>query len=261
MRLPLLRPLRYRDFAFVQGVQRGDWPVQPGRASLIDDLDSLRSATFDPARVHPTIRRFYEGSTGCRMSALWLRWETWALPLAYAYVPIARRLGNLCVPDVIDDGARMSSTVHRFSPSDGNESRRWTRAFSGANTQFYTAAFRPWVDREAGATYLSMAFPFPGAHVMVLLRMRNDGDGMVCSTRYDDLAGTYLVMAGRTRFVALPGPPTDEVLTFRAQTDDITALHEDFMYDRRTFALEYRIAHHPRSAQALPHHRAQSTSP
>ena len=55
-----------------------------------------------------------------------------------------------------------------------------------------------------------------GMHIMVLMRVRNDGDGIVVSSRDEGFAGTTTIVPGKRRFVAMPGPPTNEVLRFRA---------------------------------------------
>jgi hypothetical protein len=253
VKLPLFRPLRYRDYPFVQAVPSPRGPVRrdvlaarvkPGRVALMRDFDGLRSDTFEPACVHPMLRRFYATAERHHLTVEWLRWERWALPLSAVYVPLARRLGNLCVPARIDRGARMSSSVQALSLADGGDSRRWVRTFTGTASTFYVAALRTWVDENGTATYWSMTFPQPGLNLLVLRRVANDGDGIVVSSRGGGAAGTYLIIerpgAGRS-FVALPGPPTVEELHFRVADNSIIGLHEDFIGKRRAFALQYRI--------------------
>ena len=251
MRLPLGRPLPYRRYPFVQAVRvngLGTVPrhcleenVSAQRAPLIPGFDALRSSGFDPDQVHPLLRGFYENDEPHQMRVEWLHWEPWATPLALAYVPLARRLGNLCVPAEIDADARMSSAVQHLDLPDGGSSRRWIRTLSGTCQTFYVAALRTWVDPERCATYWSLAFPYPGMHLMVLLQVRNQGDGIVVSSRDGGLAGTYAVLPGRHRFVALPGPPTHETLSFWVEGGCVVGQHEDFIAGRRTFAMRYRI--------------------
>ncbi|MBZ0236403.1 MAG: hypothetical protein K8M05_29010 [Deltaproteobacteria bacterium] len=251
MKLPLGRPLAYERFPFVQAARspvRAPVPrdvlgerVGPGRAALIPDFDALRSATFHPGRVHPRLRGFYERPEPHHMRVEWLRWEPWAEPLAFAYLPLARRVGNLCIPRLVDGGARMSSSVQELFLHDGGSSRRWVRTLSGTSRVFYIAALRTWVDEHGQASYWSLAFPFPGINLMVLLRLRNVDDGIEVSSRADELTGTYVIVPGRRVFVALPGPPTHEVLRFWVEGEAVAGAHEDFLGGRRAFALRYRI--------------------
>jgi hypothetical protein len=245
MTLPLGRPLKYAAHGFVQPVRATREAIPRfaaarygGPAPLIDAIGSLASTTFDPDRLHPNVRAFWEGMH----PSMWvesLRWERWALALAAPYVPLAAAAGNLRVRDRIDVPTPMSSSVRRVEWPDGSRSREWIRTFTGTSELFYAAAMRPWTDGDR--SYLSMAFPFGRAHLMVLLRLHNHGGGMQLSTRDDDLAGTYMVIPLARHFVALPGPPTQETLSNGPSHDGVVVQHEGFAAGRRTFAMRYRI--------------------
>ncbi len=247
MRLPLGRPLRYGDHAFVQPVRGTRDPIPrfvqaqvigEGTVPLLDDLDALASESFVPSRLHPRIRAFFE--TPCTgMTVDWLRWEPWALGLASVYVPVAARLGNLRVLDRVEQPRPMSSSVRALRWPDGSTSREWIRTLSGTSQLFYAAALRPW--RTPEKSYFSMAFPFGSVHLMVLLRLRQRGELLELSTRNDTIAGTYTIVPGERHFVALPGPPTHEVLSYELADDGLEVLHEDFLGSRRTFAMRYRL--------------------
>lgn len=247
MRLPLGRPLPYRDYPFVQPVRGTRDPiprfvraevVDDGPVCMLDDMQALASASFAPSRLHPRIRAFFE--TPCTgMTVEWLRWERWALGLAAIYVPAAACLGNLCMLDRVLQPRPMSSSMRTLRWPDGSTSREWIRTLSGTSQLFYAAAVRPWRSEEG--SYLSVAFPFGPVHLMVLFRLRQCGELLQLSTRNDTLAGTYSIVPGARRFVALPGPPTDEVLSYEFTSDGLAVVHEDFLGPRRTFAMRYRV--------------------
>lgn len=253
--MSLGRRLRYADHPAVQRVFAsrrvdarlfGDLEAQGllriGSASaLVPDFEALASERFDPGRVHPSVVDFYERTTERDIRVSSFRWRTWARAFSVPYRRFAERTGNMRVPISIDDARDMSSDVRDVDLFDGGASRYWVRTYAGVNDVFYVATVRDCV--VDGYSYLSLAFPIPGAQIAVVLGVENhEGEGLRVSTTTGPLGGTYLVRAvDDTHFRLFPGPPTTEELTFRGRGTDMLGTHRDRLFGMVAFEMEYTI--------------------
>ncbi|GAB5543892.1 MAG: hypothetical protein SangKO_036520 [Sandaracinaceae bacterium] len=242
MSLPLGRPLRYADHPLVAEIPPTAGRVDTSTLSpqgppvpLVDDLEALRSESFDPSEVHPRLRDFFEGPRS-RVVLERVRWARWALPLGAVYAPLAERLGNLRVPLHLEEPRPMASAVRAYG-----DARSWTRCFSGDASLFYTGALRTWRRPDGASSYLSMTFPFPYVQLLVVLRLTSPSGGLVGRSAGDGVAGTYLIVPGARRFVALPGPPTEETLRFTVEGERLRCRHEDRLLGRLAFQLDYGL--------------------
>lgn len=242
MSLPLFRPLRFADHALVSPIPAASGRVDASTlavdgavAGYVLELDALRSCTFAPRDVHPRIRHFLASSRGHSKTMMEARWEPWARALAWLYSPLAEHLGNLRVPERRDEPVSIKSDVRRAGAD-----RIVTRTMRGSGRLFYTAALRSGVTDDGRASCMAMTFPFPRANLLVVLRLCNDGDGLVATTGAPG-GGTYGILPRGDRFVALPGPPTEETLTFRVEGGSVRVCHEDYLLGRRAFTIDYRV--------------------
>ena len=93
-------------------VRGGTLRRNPPDVGILASLDNLAGPTFDPARVHPLIREFYEHTSRFKLTIV-PEWREWMRP---AYVlfkrVVAEPLGQATIPSNIEEAQRgMVSTI------------------------------------------------------------------------------------------------------------------------------------------------------
>lgn len=173
-------------------------------AGLVDDLEAYRRDgnederdSFDPDRVHPDIRAFYERTAsfrlfvipdwrpGFRLGARLFRWLMGSIDqLGLPRDPVADEQMQSCILPIRDerDGRRgVRAWVRTYERPDGR-----------AGPVVYVAAYS--VHRAAGVPYMNIAFPLPGGNMTSILRMDAWPDPVS-----DGLVLTTLPVAGAAR--------------------------------------------------------------
>lgn len=214
--------------------------LRPVRGQL-DDLDDFAREGFDPARVDPRVRAFYE-----RTAAHALRAEAvWHAPFG-APAALFRRaarglLGQLELPLRDEQG----ETVHTrlFALDDARDGRAGARGYVRAYGEGeaaranYVAAYAAQPGR--GGTYLSCAFPLPFASLLGLLRFEQGaraGGLSLTSERRGDDAGMFLV----TPLGALRLPMWERIDVW-ADGDSLRAEHRVRILGLRCVTLSYAL--------------------
>ncbi|WP_257457900.1 YndJ family protein [Archangium lipolyticum] len=144
---------------------------------LVDDFSEYARPDFDPLRVDPEVRRFYEHTASY---TLWVvpdwkpgfrlggrLWGWFARHVQQLVLPSATNLQRHGVKGAIvavDDGA------------DGRERvRGWIRTYESDGSPIYVAAYSSHV---AGAMrYMNIAFPLPFSNMTSILRLDHDAPG------------------------------------------------------------------------------------
>ncbi|HLH24319.1 MAG TPA: YndJ family protein [Chloroflexota bacterium] len=153
---------------------------------LVDDFSIYRRDDFDPARVHPAIRAFYEQTVryslvvraewrpGFRLAArVWRRVSTWAGQESF-------RVAADRADEVV------SQIVPIKDEADGRQNvRAWVRTYSATGEAMYVAVY---ANHTLGSqTYMNIAFPWPGGNQTSILRIEaygTDGaSGILLTTR------------------------------------------------------------------------------
>ena len=249
--------------------QEGAPPFVP--EGLCDSLDEYATDDFDPGRVHPSVRRFYEntGEFELEVRARWSR--LFAVP-GRLYKRLSRRLGQMNFPVGLESPERqMDSRI--FALSDAADGRRrvraWVRAYRATGESIYAAAYSR--HTHAGRSYMNIAFPLPGGNLTSILRLshpaphessnsdrapgRSDSHagGIELSTlcREDGVPGDegiYFAVAGFGIRI-----PMNEVIRIRprltgeqwespaADRTELVAHHEMFLFGLSFLSLDYHI--------------------
>jgi hypothetical protein len=148
---------------------------------LIPDFDVLARPGFDPARVHPRIRAFYERTPSFRL-------DTWATTYFPARIglwllvkTISRRVEQLNFPlDGLDTAHGMTSEIVLLRDAAGalrytGWFRKLRRSGNVIYTGFYMTETPPLVDGPC----VKVVFPMPNGNATVLLRPNHDeGSGL-----------------------------------------------------------------------------------
>jgi hypothetical protein len=223
-------------------------------------LEDHRREGFDPDKVAPAIRHFYEHT---REWSLHVR-ASWAAPFAgpaRLYRVWARRVGQVVLP--IGDLAEtdMESSIGDLDDAADGRSRvrYWVRTCRASGDPVYIAAYS--MHKMNQVAYMNIAFPLPGGNLTSILRFDHHPvaeGGVLLSTRAAEGRcgdeGIYLVRSSPVRLPlqeaisvwtgaeAPPDFPTD----LRGKSDDsCCARHDVWFCGLRCLTLWYRLERLP----------------
>ena len=102
-------------------VRGGTFRRNPPDVGILASLDTLRGPTFDPGRVDPLIREFYEHASRFKLSIV-PEWRRWMKPVYEVFKRVvAEPLGQAAIPSNIEEAQRgMVSTIDTID-LDGDE--------------------------------------------------------------------------------------------------------------------------------------------
>jgi hypothetical protein len=210
---------------------------------LIEDLTAYASKTFDPTRVHTSVRHFYEHT------------DEWMLEVVPSWQPgfrlggklfraFATRIEQLALPTAIHKRPVHSRIVALDAARDGRDiPRGWVRTYAdGAREAIYIAAYSS--HARDGHRTMNIAFPLPFSNMTSILRLDLREDGGVALTTLardeerDGDQGVYLVASGRGLRL-----PLDETIEVWPNADgSLEAIHDMWLFGIRYLRLEYRLA-------------------
>jgi hypothetical protein len=151
-----------------------------GPVGLIPDFEALRGPGFDPDRVHPLVRHFYERTSLYQLDA----WSDAAvitrLCLWFLVFFLSRRMEQLNFPiSPLEMSQGMTSTVIPLvDPASGRTAYTgWLRTLAGSGRVIYAGLYA--VGRPPGCPdgCINAAFPVPLGTANVFLRPEVDPDG------------------------------------------------------------------------------------
>lgn len=145
---------------------------------LIPNFAVLASSNFNPGRVHPKIRDFYENTARYRLDAWASVYFPARLALWLLVTTISRRVQQLDLPLSGLDTAR-GITSEIILLRDSSEAVRytgWFRRLADSGRVLY-AGFYMTQQVPSGATCVKTVFPMPGGNATVVLRPENEGTG------------------------------------------------------------------------------------
>jgi len=160
---------------------------------LLPDFAALASASFDPGRVDPRIRDFYENTARYRLDT----WATSYFPARIALwllvSTISRRVQQLDLPlDGMDTARGITSEIILLRDSSGAvRYTGWFRRRVHDRRVLYTGFYMTQRIPRADLPCVKAVFPMPDGNATVVLRPVNDGTGFRLSS-----AGTGFGDAG-----------------------------------------------------------------
>jgi hypothetical protein len=141
-------------------------------SGLIPDFDALKSPSFDPARVHPKIRDFYEQTHKYRLDT----WATTYFPARLALwllvTTISRRVNQLNFPiDGLGTAAGMTSEILLLKRRDGSiRYTGWFRRLKPDNRVIYTGFYMTEKPPATDGPCVKVVFPMPDGNATVVLK-------------------------------------------------------------------------------------------
>lgn len=214
-------------------------------AGQLGSLDAFAHAGFDPSKVHPRVRHFYEHTSAYELHVS----PDWRFPFRAAgrvFERFARRfLGNMELPTRAD--AEPIVTTRFFKVKDDVDGRRGARGYVrayGAGPTARANFVAAYAHHTAhGRTLLTPAFPLPFASFMGSLRFEDGGRAGWLALSSRPAAGEGPGDEGM--FLVTPlGPlrlPLDERLDVGPGDDglSVVARHEVHLLGLRVFVLRY----------------------
>ncbi|MGI8331567.1 hypothetical protein ACRYCC_16510 [Actinomadura scrupuli] len=258
--LPFVVPLgargRYVGTGYVRdlaGVLGGTYVEDAADVGIVASLDELRGPDFDPARVDPRVREFYEHTTRFTLDIV-PRWRLWVRPGYLLYrTLLARPLGQASVPmnqREAQRGVRGRIDTITSSQDGVPPIRGWIRSFADTDEPIYVGIYTTY--RHEGRGYVSVGFPVPQASfTATLLPRARAGGGLILTSRSDlDQPGHYLTYIDpQSRdLTALAVHGFAEQLEVYVEDGELRAEHAFSVFGLPFLMLHYRMHRKPASA-------------
>jgi hypothetical protein len=251
--LPFVVPLEARSRHVGTGYVRalaevtgGTYRADAPDVGIVASLDELAGPEFDPSRVDPRVREFYEHTTRFTLDIV-PRWRLWVRPGYLLYrTLVARPLGQASVPMNQREALRgvrgRIDTITHAGPDDLTV-RGWIRSFADNDEPIYVGIYTTY--RHGGQGYVSVGFPLPQASFTATLAPRaRAGGGLVLTSRSDlDHPGHYLtyVDADTRDLTTLAVHGFGEELAVYVQDGELRAEHAFWLFGIPFLVLHYRM--------------------
>jgi hypothetical protein len=224
----------------------GTFRRNPPDVGILASLDSLVGPTFDPSRVHPLIREFYEHTSRFRLSIV-PEWRRWMKPGYELFkLVVAEPLGQAAVPSNIEEAQRgMVSTIDTIALHGDEEIdiRGWIRTFADSGKPIYVGIYTSF--RHDGRGYVSVGFPIPSANFTATLLPRNAGehDFLLTSRTELEFPGHYLssVDSERDALTVLKLLYFQEQIFVHVADGELKTDHSFYLAGQRFLTLHYEI--------------------
>jgi hypothetical protein len=240
---------RYVGADYVQQLAKlrgGTFLRNPPDVGILASLDSLTGPAFDPARVNPLIREFYEHTSRFKLSIV-PEWRPWMKPGSEIFKRlVAQPLGQAAIPSNIEEAQRgMVSTIDTITldGSDEIDIRGWIRTFADTGKPIYVGIYTSFRHEDRG--YVSVGFPIPSANFTATLEPRNarDDEFLLTSRSKLPFPGHYLssVDSERDALTALKLLHFEEEIHVFLAGGALRTDHSFALAGRRFLTLHYEI--------------------
>jgi len=225
---------------------RGLRVTRPATCGLVADLAVLAGPDFDPARVDPRVRDFYEHTAAYDLDA-WAEWCGAFRPFGWALARLfSRRLQQLNVPlSALDTSRGLTSDVLQLTDATGAvRHTAWLRELRGSGDVVYAATYSVCrVPGYAGAC-VKVVFPLPNGNAVVLMRPTPSADGslsIVSSGARFGEPGFYFTVVSPTRAWARYVRTMRETIHVYSDGEHVRADHTLTIWRTTFLRLHYRL--------------------
>jgi hypothetical protein len=178
-------------------LMEGSFERNPIDIGLMDDMSVLEGKWFNPSKVHPLIREFYEHTTRFTMSVRPV-WHRFFLPAFWLFRNFfAERVGQFNLPFDIHE-ARQGIESHidcvDLNHDRIQDIRGWVRTYTGTNRTVYVGIYTTVRLKDLG--YVTIGFPLPNSNLTATLVPANHGKHnfiLKSRRRGARFAGDYIV--------------------------------------------------------------------
>jgi len=239
-------PVFFRRWAERQGL---DVDVTSRPRGLLPDFERLAGPGFDPGRVHPDVRRFYEETSEYELEA-WSEWCGAFRPFGRLLARIfSRRLQQLNVPlNPLDtSGGTSSEVLHLRSRETGRvEMAAWIRVLRRSGDTLYAGSYSVAAVPKHPDPCIRVVFPLPHGNGMVFLKPAVDEDGaltVVSKGRGFGDAGFYFTVhrPGRRMWARYVKTMRESIRVFPSEGGEVRADHVMWIFGLVFLRLHYRL--------------------
>ena len=223
---------------------------------LLPDAGLLRGPGFDPDRLHPVVRGFYERTADHRLE-VWAQWRGPLAPFAHTLVYlVSRSIEQLNLPRApLETSRGISSELTRLNdPRTGDPvCTAWLRRARATGRVVFAGFYGVAAPPLAAGPCVRVVFPLPGGSATVLLRPEHRPGGGLClvsAGRGFGDAGYYRVHRVGADVLRVRRLPLDETIAVSVDGDGVLRTDHAFRFGPFRFLdLHYKIAPAaPRSA-------------
>ncbi len=146
---------------------------------LVPSFEQLRSPRFDPGKVHPLIREFYEHTTSFAMD-VWSRiYFPASIGMWLLVKTISRQVNQLNFPlSPLDTARGMISEIISMRRPDGTiRYTGWFRTLAQDDNVLYTGFYMTETSPTLGVPCVKVVFPMPNGNATVVLAPEVAPDG------------------------------------------------------------------------------------
>jgi hypothetical protein len=257
--LPFVVPLeartRYVGTGYVRELAKllgGAYVADTPDVGIVASLDELAGPGFDPARVDPAVREFYERTTRFTLDIV-PEWRLWVRPGYLLYrTLVAHPLGQASVPMNQREalrGVRSRIDTIRLDGDDSVAIRGWIRAYADNDEPIYVGIYTTYRHQDRG--YVSVGFPLPQASfTATLVPHSRQGGGLMLTSRSElGQAGHYLtyIEADSRELTTLAVHGFAEQLDVYVRDGELRAEHAFWVFGFPFLVLHYRMRRKPPS--------------
>ena len=216
----------------------------PG-AGIVQTMETMRGPNFDPDKIDPLIREFYEHTTRFKLSIVPV-WKQWMKPIFWLYKKtVAQQIGQANLPFNQEEAQRgvvsYIDTID-FQCNDIVDLRGWVRAFEETGEAIYVGIYTTFRYDDIG--YVSVGFPLPDSNfTATLLPNNHNGRNFLLKSRNTGLSypGHYLATNENGQLTVLALPAFNEEIEVYVDDGRLKTDHRFYLGQHNFLTLYYTI--------------------
>lgn len=147
---------------------------------LVDKMNDFHSGIFDRAKIPVSIIRFYENTTEYELQSH-IKWTRWFRPFAFCYEKMSKRVGQIHLGMDGKWETMHGSIIGIMDEKDGRENvRAWLRK-NEAGASIFVALYSKHTYKNE--TYMNIALPLPYSNMTGVLKLRNDNNNLIITSK------------------------------------------------------------------------------
>ncbi|MES5954466.1 YndJ family protein [Bacillus fungorum] len=205
---------------------------------LVDNMNDFYSEAFAIAKIPLSIIRFYENTKEYELQSH-IKWNRWFHPLAFCYEKMSKRVGQIHLGMGGKWETMYGSIVGVIDEEDGRENvRAWLRKNEAEESIFVALYSKHTYKNE---TYMNIALPLPYSNMTGILKLRNDNNELIITSKLRENGkgdeGIYL----HTRFFTVRLPLAETFIIKEGNGQMLTAHHKMWIFGVEFLEIEYEI--------------------
>lgn len=217
-------------------------------AGIVNRFEDLQGPSFDPSRLHPRVRDFYEHTAAYEMDS-WAQWRGLFRPFGWMLaVLFGRRLQQLNVPLSSLDTSRgiTNKVLLLVDPTSGTlQYSAWVRKLIATGHVLYAGAYSPCRIPGHDGLCLKVVFPLPNGNGIVFMKpvVHEDGSLSLISRgrRFGEAGFYFTVHHGDGAVTARYVRALRESIHLYAERDGARADHVMKLWGGTFLRLHYRV--------------------